>query len=163
MNTRKKNALAAAGWTVGDAEDFLELSAEERSLVELRLAVSQAMHYRRKRSKLTQQDVAKKLRTSQSRVARMEAASLDVSLDALFTGLFALGGSMKDLARKPASANTLPPRRHGVKYRVKVTAKAKSTAGGGAFQKMVDAASSRVSKTRSSADAARTGERVPKK
>ncbi len=86
MNSRKKQALAAAGWVVGNAADFLELTAEERALVELRLAVSRAMHFRRKRSNLTQQAMAQKLNTSQSRVAKMESASSDVSLDALFTG-----------------------------------------------------------------------------
>ena len=116
MNTRKKNALTAAGWVVGNAEDFLELSAEERSLVELRLAVSDAMYNRRKRSGLTQQDVARKLGTSQSRIARMESASSDVSLDLLFTGLFALGGSMKDLTKTVVSANRV---RKGVQTKTK--------------------------------------------
>ena len=32
-----------AGWIVGDAEDFLELTVEERHLVELRVAVSRAV------------------------------------------------------------------------------------------------------------------------
>ncbi len=98
MNAAKKAALITAGWVFEDAEDFLELTAEERHLVELRLAVSQAVHDRRVRSKLTQRDVAKKLKTSQSRVARMESASSDVSLDSMFRGLFALGGSIKDLS-----------------------------------------------------------------
>ena len=142
MNTRKKNALAAAGWACGDAEDFLELSAEERCLVELRLAVSHALHYRRKRSNLTQQDLAKRLGTSQSRVARMEAASSDVSLDLLFAGLFALGGNMKDLAR--------------------ATVKAKPPARGGAFYEMA-AAYRKPSKIGSRGGTAHTGKLVPKK
>ncbi len=166
MNARKKKALAAAGWVSGDAEDYLELSAEERCLVELRLAVSQAMHYRRKQGNLTQQDVAKKLGTSQSRVARMEAASSDVSLDSLFTGLFALGGSMKDLAGGPPSGNVLPPSTpstRGVKYRIKGTVKAKSTARDSGIYRMVETAKGKAMKTGSSARAARGGKLFPKK
>jgi hypothetical protein len=41
--------------------------------------------------------VARKLKSSQSRVAKMEAGAADVSLDLLFRGFFALGGTLKDL------------------------------------------------------------------
>jgi hypothetical protein len=39
------------------------------------------------------------LKTSQSRLARMEAGGLSVSLDLLVRGLFALGASSKDLLK----------------------------------------------------------------
>ena len=39
------------------------------------------------------------LKTSQSRLARMEAGDPSVSLDLLVRGLFALGATWKDLAR----------------------------------------------------------------
>ena len=42
MNKAKREALEQAGWVLGDAEDFLELTDEERHLVELRIAVSSA-------------------------------------------------------------------------------------------------------------------------
>ena len=45
--------------------------------------------------------MAKKLNSSQSRVAKLEAASADVSLDLMFRGLFALGGSLMDLRLAP--------------------------------------------------------------
>jgi len=38
MNTEKQAALEAAGFRVGDAEDFLELTEEERRCVRLRVA-----------------------------------------------------------------------------------------------------------------------------
>ena len=41
--------------------------------------------------------MARKLKSSQSRVAKMEAGAADVSLDLLFRGFFALGGTLKDL------------------------------------------------------------------
>ena len=97
MNKDKKQALEAAGWIVGDAEDFLELTVEERHLVELRVAVSRAVRALRERQNLTQAQVARKLKTSQPRFAKIESGASDVSLDLMFRGLFALGGSLKDL------------------------------------------------------------------
>jgi hypothetical protein len=97
MNKNKRQALEAAGWIVGDAEDFLELTAEERHLVELRVAVSRAVRALRERQHLTQAQVARKLKTSQPRFAKLESGASDVSLDLMFRGLFALGGTLKDL------------------------------------------------------------------
>jgi predicted XRE-type DNA-binding protein len=97
MNESKKRALEAAGWVMGVAEDFLELTVEERQLVELRVAVSRAVRALRERQNLTQTQVARKLKTSQPRIAKLESGASDVSLDLMFRGLFALGGTLKDL------------------------------------------------------------------
>ena len=104
MNIEKRQALEAAGWVFEDAEEFLELTPEERELVELRLAVSRAVRERRLRLRCTQAEVARLLKTSQPRVAKIEAGAPEVSLDLMFRGLFALGGTMKDVRmrrRKP--------------------------------------------------------------
>ena len=97
MNKEKRQALETAGWIVGNAEDFLELTAEERLLVDLRVAVSRAVRALRERQNLTQAQVARKLKTSQPRFAKIESGASDVSLDLMFRGLFALGGTLKDL------------------------------------------------------------------
>ncbi len=97
MDERERAALEAAGFRIGDAEDFLELTDEERRLVELRVAVSRAVRARREEQGLTQEQVAKKLKTSQPRVAMIEAGASAVSLDSMFRGLFVLGGSVNDL------------------------------------------------------------------
>ena len=97
MNSNQRKALEKAGWVFEDAEDFLELSVEERRLVELRLALSRAVRALREAQKMTQVEVAKKLKTSQSRFAKIEAGASDVSLDSMFRGLFTLGGTLKDL------------------------------------------------------------------
>lgn len=39
MNKRKMEKLKAAGWKVGNAEDFLGLSKEETALVEIKVAL----------------------------------------------------------------------------------------------------------------------------
>jgi ribosome-binding protein aMBF1 (putative translation factor) len=96
MDARKRKRLEAAGWRAGSAAEFLELSAEEAALVETRLAVSQAL---REQVGLTQGALAKKLKSSQSRVAKMEAADPSVSLDLLLRAYFATGATRLDLAR----------------------------------------------------------------
>ncbi len=97
MNKEIRERLEAAGFRIGDAEDFLGLSEEERRLVELRLAASRAVRWRREERGLTQHELARKLKSSQSRVAKIEAAAADVSLDLLFRALFAAGGGLADL------------------------------------------------------------------
>lgn len=98
MDKATRARLEAAGFRVGDAEDFLDLTDEERRLVELRLAVSRAVRRLRRKHGMTQQQLAAKLKSSQSRVAKIEAAAAGVSLDLSFQALFAAGGGLADLA-----------------------------------------------------------------
>src|SRR5437870_1501082 len=98
MNDAKVKALKAAGFQVGDAEDFLELSGPERELVELRARLARAARERRESQGLTQGQVAKLMNSSQPRVAKIEAAAAEVSLDLMFRGFFATGGRLEDLA-----------------------------------------------------------------
>lgn len=97
MKQSKRAALERAGYRVGDAADFLDLSPEERRLVELRVSVCRAVRQARLKHKMTQQQLAVRLKSSQSRVAKLEAGSADVSLDLLFRGLFAAGGRLADV------------------------------------------------------------------
>jgi ribosome-binding protein aMBF1 (putative translation factor) len=99
MDTKKRKRLEAAGWRAGSAVEFLELSAEEAALVETRVAVSHALRERRQRQGVTQAALAKKLRSSQSRVAKMEAADPSISLDLLLRAFFATGATKRDLAK----------------------------------------------------------------
>ncbi len=105
MDRAKQEALEEAGFRLGDAEDFLDLTDEERALVELRVGVSRAIRQLRGKLHLSQKQLAVKLGSSQSRVAKMEAATRDVSLDMLFRGLFALGGKLSDLAPSVRAAS----------------------------------------------------------
>src|SRR6476659_8778516 len=73
MNKTKRTRLEARGWRVDSATDFLGLSSEEAALVETRLALSQALRSRRVARGLTQGELARRLKSSQSRVAKMEA------------------------------------------------------------------------------------------
>jgi len=98
MERDKQQRLKNAGWKIGDAADFLELSAEEADYVELKLALSSTLKERRSSSGLSQGALAKKLGSSQSRVAKMEASDPTVSVDLLIRGLLATGASKSDIA-----------------------------------------------------------------
>jgi predicted transcriptional regulator len=99
MKTSKRAKLEAAGWSIGSAQDFLQLSDAERALVELRLALSHSLRNWRKRRGLSQVELARRLKSSQSRVAKMEAGDTSVSVDLLVRSLFAIGAKPKDLAK----------------------------------------------------------------
>lgn len=99
MDKEKKARLEARGWRVGSAEDFLGLTSEEVAYVELRLKLSDAVREYRKKRHLTQSQLAELLQSSQSRVAKVEAADESVSLDLLIRSLLALGATPQDLAK----------------------------------------------------------------
>lgn len=99
MQEEKKAKLEAAGWKVGSVEDFLGLTPEESAYIELRLRLGDAVKQRRKERHLTQSQLASLMGSSQSRVAKAEAADTSVSLDLLIRSLLALGASNQDLAR----------------------------------------------------------------
>jgi ribosome-binding protein aMBF1 (putative translation factor) len=99
MEAAKRKRLEAAGWSVGSATDFLKLSPEEAAFVELKLRLSESLKRRRQSKKLSQAALAKKIKSSQSRVAKMEAGDPSVSLDLLIRALLAIGVTRNDLAR----------------------------------------------------------------
>ena len=99
MNKAKQKRLEARGWRVGTTSDFLGLSEEETALVEMKLRLSQALRVRREAHGLSQVALAKRLGSSQSRVAKMEAGDPTVSSDLVLRGLLARGGSAEDVAR----------------------------------------------------------------
>ena len=99
MLRRKRERLDAAGWTVGAAREFLGLSEAEARFIELKLGLSGSLREHRRRLRLSQDNLAKRLHCSQSRVAKMEAGDPSVSMDLLVRSLLALGASSDDLAR----------------------------------------------------------------
>ena len=99
MKRSKKARLEAKGWKVGTASEFLKLSAEESAYVEMKLALSRSLQERRRRKRLTQHELARLLRSSQSRVAKMEAGDPSVSIDLLIRSLLVLGTPKKTLLR----------------------------------------------------------------
>jgi DNA-binding transcriptional regulator YiaG len=98
MKSTKRARLEAHGWRVGSAAEFLELTPEEAAFVETKLALSKSVRERRTAQNVSQTVLAKRLKSSQSRVAKMEAADATVSIDLLLRALFALGARPKDIA-----------------------------------------------------------------
>lgn len=103
MQGTKKKRLESAGWRVGTPAEFLDLSPEEAAFVELKLALADYLRVLRDQRGWTQMEAAKMLNSSQSRVAKMEAADPTVSVDLLVRALLALGASRKELGRVIAS------------------------------------------------------------
>ena len=99
MDKRKKGKLARKGWRTGSVAEVLDLPAEESAYKEMKLALSEKLKERRRRTKLTQAELAKAIESSQSRVAKMEAGDPTVSIDLLVKSLLALGVSKKELGR----------------------------------------------------------------
>ena len=99
MKRSKKDRLEAAGWRVGTAREFLGLTQEEAAFIEMKLALSESVRRRRQARRLTQTQLAKRLGSSQSRVAKIEAADPSVSIDLLVRSLLAMGASRAEVAR----------------------------------------------------------------
>jgi ribosome-binding protein aMBF1 (putative translation factor) len=99
MRRRKRERLEAAGWRVGTAAEFLGLTKEEAAFVEMKLALAERVRSRRQAKGLTQTRLAKEIGSSQSRIAKMEAADSSVSIDLLLKTLLAMGANRSELAR----------------------------------------------------------------
>ena len=87
------------GWVEGSVREFLDLSAADMEYIETKLALSRRLRELRAKKDLTQTELAAALKTSQSRVAKMEKGDPTVSVDLLLQALFRLGFSRKELAR----------------------------------------------------------------
>jgi len=108
MEKAKFDRLKKAGWTVGTTADFLGLTNEEAALIEMKLALAQSLREHRDGQHLTQAELAKMLGSSQSRVAKMEAADSSVSMDLLVRSLLMLGATREEVGRLIARDSPVP-------------------------------------------------------
>ena len=107
MKSSKRKKLEKAGWKVGSTKTFLGLSEEEAAFVELKLTLSENLKKCRTKRGLSQSELARRLSSSQSRVAKMEASDPTVSVDLLIRALFAAGAKKKDIAKAIARSESL--------------------------------------------------------
>ena len=98
MKQAKRQRLERKGWKVGDARDLLQLTDDEVTYIELKLALGDQLKTMREKKAITQVELAKLLSSSQSRVAKMESGDPSVSIDLLVKGLLALGATRKQIA-----------------------------------------------------------------
>jgi len=131
MEKTKQRRLEAAGWKVGSVQEFLDLTNEEAAYVELKASLAAMLRRVRQQQRLSQTTAAKLLHSSQSRLAKMEAADRSVTVDLLFRSLFRLGVGLQDLVRvsnlapQAASARAtakVVPARKGAKRQAPKTA-----------------------------------------
>ena len=99
MNEAKRKRLEAKGWRFGSVQEFLGLSDQEAAYIELKLKLAEGLRKKRRERHLGQTELAKLVESSQSRVAKMEAADSSVSIDLLIRSLIALGTSNPELGK----------------------------------------------------------------
>ncbi len=97
MDQDKRARLEALGFKFGTAQEFLGLTDEENAIVEMRLALSAAIRSRRKQRHISQVGLAERLKSSQSRIAKIEAGDPSVSTDLLIRALFATGATREEV------------------------------------------------------------------
>jgi predicted XRE-type DNA-binding protein len=98
MDDIKRQKIEAAGGKVVTVAEFLQLTPEEEAIIEIRLALSKSVKKLRQQERLSQQKLAENINSSQSRVAKMEAADRSVSIDLLIKSLLSLGATREDIA-----------------------------------------------------------------
>tara|TARA_A100001391_G_scaffold205435_2_gene206243 strand:+ start:2343 stop:2765 length:423 start_codon:yes stop_codon:yes gene_type:complete len=103
MHASKRKKLEAAGYKVGDAADFLDLSPEEAALIDVKVKLASQLVALRKKAKISQSVLAQRIGSSQSRVAKMEACDPSVSMDLMFKTAFALGASHEKVGKLVAA------------------------------------------------------------
>ena len=99
MKDAKRKKLESKGWKVGSVSDFLGLTLEESEYVEMKLALARILKKKRMNKNYSQINFAKHIKSSQSRVAKMEQGDPSVTIDLLIHSLFSLGATRKELAR----------------------------------------------------------------
>lgn len=104
MNKAKLERLKKAGYRITDYKAFLGLSNAEATLVEMKIALAERVRAVRTAQQMSQEELARRIGSSQSRIAKMESATSDVSLDLLFKALLTLGEDSKKLAKTIAAA-----------------------------------------------------------
>ena len=108
MGKAKHDRLKKAGWKVGTTAEFLGLTDEEAALIEVKLALAHSLRRHRDAQHLTQEQLAKMLGSSQSRVAKMEAADSSVSMELLVRALLMLGATREEVGCVIARDSTVP-------------------------------------------------------
>jgi len=106
MRSDKRDKLERAGWKVGDTKEFLGLTEAEAALIDVRVSLARELKRRRLERNLSQAALARRLRSSQSRVAKMEAGDPSVTIDLLLRSLFTAGSTSSDIGRVIAKARS---------------------------------------------------------
>lgn len=99
MSTARRKRLEAAGWRFGTPARFLGLTPEQVRLMEAKLVLGDCLRRHRIRAGMTQGELARRIGSSQSRIAKLEAGGIGTTLDLLFKALFATGATPARIGR----------------------------------------------------------------
>ena len=99
MDKQKHNKLEDSGFKVGSTSEFLQLTPEEEAYIEIRFEFSELVKNRRKSRGWTQDQLARAIGSSQSRIARMEAPDPETSLDLILKALLRLGVTKQEIGK----------------------------------------------------------------
>lgn len=103
MEEAKRKRLMEKEWKVGTVSDFLELTPEEATLIEIKLALSRHLKERRQKA-MTQTELAEKLHSSQPRIAKAENGDASVSIELLIRAILATGATPQEIGQVIAQA-----------------------------------------------------------
>lgn len=95
----QKNKILRKNFKANSQLAFSKLTPAESQYLEIKIGLSQLLKQKRKERKFSQIDLANHIKSSQSRVAKMEKADDSVSLDLIIKALLSLGISRRELAK----------------------------------------------------------------
>ena len=95
---RTKKRLVAAGYQITDSADWLGLTPQEETIVNMRVNLALEIERVRKAANMTQQALAEKIGTQPSGVVRMIKNPTTATIDSLIRTLLILGISPKRIA-----------------------------------------------------------------
>ena len=105
MEKTKRERLEMQDWKVGTAAEFLQLTPEETAMIEIKLALSKNLRKRREQQ-MTQTQLAKKIQSSQPRVAKAEGGDQSVSMELLIRAILATGATPQEIGQVIADVQT---------------------------------------------------------
>jgi hypothetical protein len=104
MNAEKKARLEAAGYKFTTTTNWLDLTPEDEAEIESRLATDRARRalaalVKESRGPMTQTELAKRIKTTQPRIAKIESASPNVSIEQLMRAAIGAGADLKRIGK----------------------------------------------------------------
>ncbi|MBW3636893.1 MAG: helix-turn-helix domain-containing protein [Armatimonadetes bacterium] len=94
--SNKAKTVEELGWKDGTVAEFLDLTPEESALIEIKLALSKHLRQRREQS-MTQTQLAERIKSSQSRIAKAETGHSSVSIELLMRAILATGSTPHEI------------------------------------------------------------------
>jgi hypothetical protein len=89
MTKAQRERLERAGWKIGTVGELFELTSAEEALLDAKVRLGAVVRTLRQRGRLSQAELAKRIGSSQPRVAKLENRDPEVSLDLQMKAIFA--------------------------------------------------------------------------